>query len=172
MTVEKGSQNITRIGVYGVIMSNDNKQMLLIRQYRGPYAGKFDFPGGGIEFGESPEEALRRELIEEVAMECDSLQLIENLTAVVDVPRTASCGSYLFYQIGMLYRVHGCRSITCHGHGQGEGESEMQPLWVDLRILSENECSALLWKYSNSLYTPLRAGAELQRRDAENEEKT
>ena len=45
----------------------DEKKTLLIRQKRGPYAGKLDFPGGGIEFGESPEQALRREFAEEVA---------------------------------------------------------------------------------------------------------
>lgn len=132
-------KKVTRIGVYGVVM-NEGK-ILAVRQKNGPYKDKFDFPGGGIEFGESAEQALRREFIEEVAMECDSLQLIDNLTAIVDVPETPTHEPYIFYQIGMIYRVNGCRLIK-------EGESgELQYFWIDLMALSENECSKLLWKY-------------------------
>lgn len=137
---------ITRIGVYGVIMDKERERMLLIRQHRGPYAGKLDFPGGGIEFGESPEEALRRELSEEVAMECDSLELLKNLTAVVDVPKTPSNEPYIFYQIGMIYRVQGYKNLD----GPNKGVGEYDPLWVDLKTMDERECcSALLWKYKN-----------------------
>lgn len=51
------------IGVYGVLI-NKNK-ILLIKKSRGAYKGMFDLPGGGIEFGEKIEEALKREFIEE-----------------------------------------------------------------------------------------------------------
>ncbi len=132
-------KKITRIGVYGVVM-NEGK-ILAVRQQRGPYAGKLDFPGGGIEFGESAEQALRREFAEEVAMEFDSVQLIDNLTAIVDVPRTSSQEPYMFYQIGMIYRVHGCRLLK---HGK---PGDLQLVWVDLRALSEGECSKLFWNY-------------------------
>lgn len=131
---------ITRTGVYGIAM--DDGKILAVRQQRGPYAGKFDFPGGGIEVGESPEQALRREFIEEVAMEFDSMQLIDNLTATVDVPETPSCPSpYLFFQIGMIYRVNGCRLI------KDEKQGELQHVWIDPKALSEEECSKLLWKW-------------------------
>lgn len=136
-------KKITRIGVYGVAM-NDGK-ILLIRQKQGPYAGKLDFPGGGIEFGESIEFALRREFSEEVAMEFDSLNLIENLSATMDVPETPSNGPYIFHQIGMIYSVNGCRLI------EGQKDGSLQPIWIDLMTLSEEQCSKLLWKYRVSL---------------------
>lgn len=132
------AKQVTRIGVYGVLMKDG--KMLLVRQQKGPYAGKLDFPGGGIEFAESPEQALRRELVEEVAMEFDSLQLIDNLTAVVNVPSTSSIESYTFFHIGMIYRLDGFRSI-------GEQDTELQHSWIDPKILSKNQCSNFLWEY-------------------------
>lgn len=139
LTNSETQKKITRIGVYGVVMNED--KILAVRQQRGPYAGKLDFPGGGIEFGESAEQAMRREFAEEVAMEFDSLQLINNLTVIVDVPSTPSNEPYLFYQIGMIYRVNSCRSI------KDEKLGDLQHVWVDLMALSEGECSKLLWMW-------------------------
>jgi len=132
-------KHVTRLGTYGVSMKDGN--ILLIRQTNGPYAGKLDFPGGGIEFGESPEQALRREFLEEVAMEFDSLQLIDNLTATINVPATMSRESYIFFQVGMIYRIDGCRSA-----GE-QAQQEFQPIWIDPKTLSKDQCSGLLWKY-------------------------
>lgn len=135
----KNSQRIMRIGVYGLVLNQE--KMLTIRQKRGPYAGKFDFPGGGIEFNESEEQALRREFSEEIAMEFDSMNLITNLSAVTQVNQTASNSSYIFHQIGMIYQVEGCRLI------KKSLEGDLEPIWINLDNLSEKECSALLWKY-------------------------
>jgi ADP-ribose pyrophosphatase YjhB (NUDIX family)/predicted GNAT family acetyltransferase len=132
-------KKITRTGVYGVVM--DEGKILAIRQNRGPYAAKLDFPGGGIKFGESAEQALRREFSEEVAMEFDSLKLIDNLTATIDVLKTPSNELYSFHQIGMIYRVNGCRLI------KDEKQRDLEHIWTDLMGLSEGECSKLLWKW-------------------------
>jgi 8-oxo-dGTP pyrophosphatase MutT (NUDIX family) len=93
--------------------------LLVVRQKRGPYAGKLDFPGGGIEFGESAELALRREFSEEVAMEFDSLQLIDNLTATVDVLSTSSNEPweeirYFFLQIVLPIFSRRKNGILCY----------------------------------------------------------
>ncbi len=128
---------VTRLGVYGVSIQDGN--ILLVQQKGGPYAGKLDFPGGGIEFGETPEQALRREFMEEVAMEFDSLELIDNLTATINVPATQSKEPYTFFQVGMIYKVDDCRITS--------DQQELQYLWVEPKTLSKNQCSALLWKY-------------------------
>ncbi|MBZ2197381.1 NUDIX domain-containing protein [Ruania sp. N2-46] len=52
------------MGIYG-IWSNPQGRVVLIRKARGPYVGLLDLPGGSPEPGESPEETLRRELVEE-----------------------------------------------------------------------------------------------------------
>lgn len=129
----------TKVGAYGIMMKG--KEILLVRQKKGPYAGKLDFPGGGIEFGESPEQALRREFMEEVAMEFDSLQLIDNLTVVVNASSSLSNESYTFFQIGMIYRISGYRCTN------EQALQELEHIWIDPEILFEEQCSSLMWKY-------------------------
>lgn len=141
-------RKITRTGVYGVVV--DEGKLLVVRQKRGPYAGKLDFPGGGIEFGESAEQAMRREFAEEVAMEFDSMQLIDNLTATVDVPSTPFNEPYLFYQIGMIYQVNGCRSTN------EPRLQELEHIWINPQTLSKDQCSSLLWEYKQTYINGLR----------------
>lgn len=137
-------KQVTRLGVYGVSINGGN--ILLVRQKKGPYAGKLDFPGGGIEFGESPEQALRREFVEEVAMEFDSLQLIGNLTARINVPAALPNDSYVFFHVGMIYRIDGCRSI------REQALQELQHIWIDPKTLVQDQCSSLLWKYKQNMW--------------------
>ena len=56
-----------QLGAYGLIIKDN--QILLIKKFGGPYDGKLDLPGGTIEFCERPEDALKRELMEEVGIE-------------------------------------------------------------------------------------------------------
>jgi len=54
-------------------------RLLLIERARDPGRGQLALPGGFVEPGETAEEALRRELREEVAMEPESLQFMISL---------------------------------------------------------------------------------------------
>lgn len=52
-----------------VILENDKAEILLAQRPEGkPMAGLWEFPGGKLETAESPEEALSRELTEELAI--------------------------------------------------------------------------------------------------------
>ncbi len=68
-------KEMKHLGAYGLIIK-DNK-VLLIKKFGGPYNGKLDLPGGTIEFGERPEDALKRELMEEVGIEVVDYQLFD-----------------------------------------------------------------------------------------------
>ena len=52
----------------GVLMQSDGSFLLTSRPLGKPYAGYWEFPGGKVEAGESIEEALRRELSEELGV--------------------------------------------------------------------------------------------------------
>lgn len=56
-----------RVSAYGVIISDG--MMLLARIAPGyPGAGSWTLPGGGLEWGEAPDEAMHRELYEETGL--------------------------------------------------------------------------------------------------------
>ncbi len=48
---------------------NGVQQVLLIRRGHEPWKGHWAFPGGFVDYGESPEEAVARELMEECGIE-------------------------------------------------------------------------------------------------------
>jgi NAD+ diphosphatase len=53
-----------------------NKQMLLVERAQHPGKGKLDFPGGFVDYDESNEQALVRELLEELQLPVDNMQYI------------------------------------------------------------------------------------------------
>ena len=52
----------------GVILDESNR-ILITRKRKGEFAGKWEFPGGKIEKGETYEECLSRELKEELSIQ-------------------------------------------------------------------------------------------------------
>lgn len=59
----------------GILLRADGAMLLSTRPEGKPYAGYWEFPGGKIEAGETVEEALRRELIEELGVTIDSAEV-------------------------------------------------------------------------------------------------
>lgn len=51
-----------------------NNEVLLLKEYRHPIKSwEYEFPGGMIDSNESPEEAARREIAEEIGYQCTQL---------------------------------------------------------------------------------------------------
>jgi len=63
------------VGIGGVII--DQGRTLLIRRGSEPLLGEWSIPGGTLEIGESLEEGVARELLEETGIEVRVLELIE-----------------------------------------------------------------------------------------------
>jgi mutator protein MutT len=55
-----------RVGVGGIVLNEENKVFVALRSKQARIEpGKWEFPGGELEFGENVEDALRREFFEE-----------------------------------------------------------------------------------------------------------
>ena len=67
------------IRVVAAVIKNKNKIFATARGY-GELKGQWEFPGGKMEPGESPEEALKREILEEL----DTRIVVERLVQTVD----------------------------------------------------------------------------------------
>ena len=134
---QRAYRKITRVGVYGV--AKEGNKLLLVEQSHGPYAGRFDLPGGGMEFGETIPEALHREFIEEVGMDFAALQLIDNCTVLVEIPGEKGLSSCSFYQMGLIYSVSGLHSLG------PEHRAELKYAWIDVRMLKKENVSPFVW---------------------------
>ncbi len=58
--------------VVAAVMDREGRVLICQRRPDQPHANKWEFPGGKIEPGESPEEALVRELREELGIEAEA----------------------------------------------------------------------------------------------------
>lgn len=56
-----------RIAVVGAVIVREGRVLAAQRGGRGPLSGLWEFPGGKVEEGETPHEALEREIAEELS---------------------------------------------------------------------------------------------------------
>lgn len=91
---------VKRVGAYGICINNG--KLLVIDKCVGPYRGRFDLPGGRIEAGETPEEALLREVAEETGLSA----LIESSLGSCEylVPWRTGNATHL-HHVAMFYRI-------------------------------------------------------------------
>lgn len=57
------------------IITNEHRQVLLVRRGKDPYKGKLDLPGGFVDIGEGAVESLQRELEEELQASISDITL-------------------------------------------------------------------------------------------------
>lgn len=66
--------SIVKVGVQGIILHPEGQGILLGKRLNGFQSGTWGLPGGHLEFGESFEEALSRELKEELGISPTSMR--------------------------------------------------------------------------------------------------
>ena len=72
------------IDVVAAVIVKDNKFLITRRAPKLKLEGMWEFPGGKVEQGETPEEALKRELVEELKIETEIGNYIE--TSIYEYP--------------------------------------------------------------------------------------
>lgn len=78
-----GHRAVTEVAV-GILMDGQGRFLLTTRPPGKAYAGYWEFPGGKLESGESVEQALRRELQEEIGVTIGPVTVWR--TSIVDYP--------------------------------------------------------------------------------------
>lgn len=93
--------HIIRHGAYGIV--THNFEILLTQKKSGPYKGLWGLPGGSIEFGETPEDALKRELLEESTLEISRIEFLNVASATGTYDNNSV--PYGFHQVGLIYKI-------------------------------------------------------------------
>lgn len=87
--------------VHGVsLICRRDGRFLLVKRGKEPWKGWLAFPGGGIERGETPEQAAHRELFEETALRA------ETLSHVITVDLAQEGNAYRKSYFLSVYRAH------------------------------------------------------------------
>ena len=79
MKDDKGQNGTSAIEVVGAVIRDGGRVLLAQRPEGKAQAGLWEFPGGKIEPGETPEEALARECREELALEIESPSVLRSV---------------------------------------------------------------------------------------------
>ena len=100
------TENDTRpllLVVAAALIDADNRVLIQQRPLTKAYAGKWEFPGGKVDPGETPPQALVRELKEEL-----------NVTTVEKAlfPLTFMAGGYESFGFNVVTLIYGCRNWT------------------------------------------------------------
>ena len=101
-------------GVGAVIVAEDGdgvERVLLIRRGQEPLKGQWSLPGGAVELGETLEEAVRREVLEETGLVVEPVDIVE---AVDRITRDDSGRvRYHYVLVDFLCRVRGGVDLAC-----------------------------------------------------------
>ncbi|MAF11971.1 hypothetical protein CMK11_16110 [Candidatus Poribacteria bacterium] len=87
-----------RIRACGVFRRDD--EVLLIREYNDAGVARYWAPGGGVDYGEPVEDAVRREMREEVGVEVSDARYIGMFESLGDTP-----DGHLAHAISLVYEV-------------------------------------------------------------------
>ena len=77
--------------VKGLFFSKNKKEVLLLKNKH----GYWDLPGGHMEFGETPEECLLREIKEEIGTKAKVLKLFTIQTVILEYPGNSKISHYV-----------------------------------------------------------------------------
>jgi 8-oxo-dGTP diphosphatase len=91
------------VGVGAIVIQES--RVLLIQRGQEPLKGEWSLPGGALELGETLEEGVRREVLEETGLVVEPVQLVELLDRIVRDPQGAVRFHYVLADF--LCRVNG-----------------------------------------------------------------
>lgn len=131
-----------QLGAYALII--ENNKILLIKKNGGPYHGKLDLPGGTIEFGERPEEALKRELLEEVGIEIIDYKLFDAESVFFDWDFKEKNIELKVHHTGIYYLVNNYKNeIKDSIEIDDKNDDSLGALFISIDELTKEQLSPL-----------------------------
>jgi 8-oxo-dGTP pyrophosphatase MutT (NUDIX family) len=92
-----------------------------------------------MEFGETPEQALRREFLEELNATFAKMTLLDNFTNVHHIPEHQGKEAYLYHRIALIYQIEGLSMHSCSSN-----EELLAFEWLNLDEIDERTVSPLV----------------------------
>jgi len=120
------------IPAVGAIALNEG-HVLLIQRGKPPAQGKWTLPGGVIEVGESPEEALIREIWEECQLEIRPVRVAKIVSRIV----RDDAGRVLYHYLIIDYLVECCDSRPYYELAIAPTSDAADARWVRLDELEQ-----------------------------------
>ena len=112
-------------GVAGIVAGPEG--ILLVVRDKEPAKGRLSFPGGGVDVGETQEEAIVREVREETGIECEVIKFV----ATADLIIHDDDGAIEFHFILNHYL---CRALSFELRAESP---DAQPMWIEPSRLRE-----------------------------------
>jgi 8-oxo-dGTP diphosphatase len=92
------------LGAYALTVDTLNRLLLCRLSAECIEAGYWTLPGGGVKWGEPPEHAVARELLEETGLKAPRMELVQSVFSKV-YPETEETRGDPVHHVGLLYRV-------------------------------------------------------------------
>ncbi len=98
-----------RLGAYGIARDGNGRVLLVRAASHLEVAGRWFLPGGGVEHGETPVDALRREVDEETGLTVGTVTLLGVLSDTWPIP-----DGTLLHSVRLVYRLDGWSGTLRH----------------------------------------------------------
>lgn len=128
------------VGCYGIV--RDKERVLLIKKARGAYKGKLDLPGGGIEYGETTSDTIKREFLEEVGIDIQKFSLKTVVTNYV-VWNLDETHLEDLQHIAIIYDVEVSENDIEKIKTDADGHDSLGAKWYDITTLKLEDLSPL-----------------------------
>ncbi|MFA4942008.1 MAG: NUDIX domain-containing protein [Patescibacteria group bacterium] len=127
------------LGVYGLYISE--RKMFMVKKVRGPYTGRYDLPGGKIEFNEKINDCLKREIMEETGAEVQSSKFFSVNECLCEYEKNRETKKS--HHVGIYYIVDlKIKKLKTEADGEDSGGA----IFIPIDVLNKDNTSPIAYE--------------------------